>query len=66
MYRLRRILEGVSDSRSLIFHSQSGGPLLATNILKEGFYVALDAWDLRKQDCTPLEEDAIGDGNWRE
>ncbi len=37
IYRLRRILEGVSDSRSLIFHSKNGGPLLATNILNQDF-----------------------------
>jgi integrase len=48
MYRLRRILEGVSDYRSLIFHSKSGGPLLATNILKQGFYAALDALGFEK------------------
>src|SRR6266436_307498 len=48
MYRLRGILEGVSDSRSLIFHSKNGGPLLATNILNRGFYAALDALGLEK------------------
>ena len=48
MYRMRRILEGVSDSRSLIFQSKNGGPLLATNILNQGFYAALDALGFEK------------------
>jgi integrase len=48
MYRMRRILEGVSDSRSLIFHSKSGGPLLVTTILNQGFYAALHALGLEK------------------
>lgn len=48
MHRLRRILESVSDSRSLLFQSKSGGPLLATNILNQGFYAALRALGLEK------------------
>jgi len=48
MFSLKRILDGVSNSRSLIFHSKSGGPLLATNILEQGFYVALEALGLEK------------------
>jgi hypothetical protein len=63
MYKLRRIVEGVSDSRSLIFRLKGGGPLLVTNLLKQGFYAALDALGLEKADCTFLGEVAIGDGN---
>jgi integrase len=48
MCKLRDLLEGVSDSRSLIFHSKAGGPLLATNILNQGFYAALDSLGLEK------------------
>jgi hypothetical protein len=43
MWRLARFLGIVSDSRSLIFHSKGGGPLLETNILNQGLYPALEA-----------------------
>ena len=48
MRRLARFLGIVSDSRSLIFHSKSGGPLLETNILNQGLYPALEALGLEQ------------------
>jgi hypothetical protein len=48
MRRLARFLGIVSDSRSLIFHSKSGGPLLETNILNQELYPALQALGLEE------------------
>jgi integrase len=48
MRRLARFLGIVADSRSLIFHSNGGGPLLETNILNQGLYPALEALGLEQ------------------
>lgn len=63
MWRLARFLGIVSDSRSLIFHSKGGGPLLETNILNQGLYPAWKLWDLSKQGSMPFTTEVFGAAN---
>jgi integrase len=48
MRKLARFLGIVIDSRSFIFRSKRGGPLLETNIPNQGLYPALEALGLEQ------------------
>jgi len=61
--RLARFLGIVTDSRSLVFHSKRGGPLLETNILNRGLYPALETLGLEKAGMHAFDEAVTGDGN---
>jgi len=48
MRRLKRFLGHATDSNALVFRSNRGGPLRATNILNQGLHPALEALKLEK------------------